>query len=72
LELDPSGALPSADLVQSTSGLVTKFHDDFLYIRVGVRLILSIGKVEVTIPYEENTFKYQPIVHSPDGSSSLP
>jgi hypothetical protein len=68
LELSQLGTSPRADLVHKYAGGFNRWNKDFVHIEVGIRLVLSMGKEEITIPYEENTFKKASIVHNDNAS----
>jgi hypothetical protein len=60
LEVSQSGTSARPDLVHMFQGAKTKYnrwHKDFQYLKVGIRLVLTLGKEELSVPYEENTFK---------------
>jgi hypothetical protein len=64
LELSQLGTSPRADLVHKYAGGFNRWNKNFVHLEVGVRLVLSLGKEEVTVPYEENTFKKASVVHN--------
>jgi hypothetical protein len=60
LKVSQLGTSARADLVHKYAGAkfsYNRWHRDFQQLKVGMRLVLTLGNEEVTIPYEENTFK---------------
>ena len=67
LELSQLGTSPRTDLVhmfKTTKSKYNRWHRDFEHLNVGIRLVLTLGKEEVSIPYKKNTFKEGEIVHN--------
>jgi hypothetical protein len=68
LEISQLGTSPRADLVHKYTGGFNRWNRDFVHLDVGIRLVLDLGKEEVTVPYEENTFKKASVVHNDNAS----